>query len=1418
MGRVIICHGVKMPQFVTPGLFMAHWLHPVISIIVLVTLTVMANPFSVAQSLSPFPSGQSTAVATRQPESTPTLTKSLSFQTPVTPSLTLPARTSAANPTFEQIVDLGLPAGNSTTPRHLALDSAGGLLYILSEGIPVLEQGTGLSVYDTSTGRFTALTRINDSSHVALDLQLDPTINLAYALWGPSFGADEPDTLSVIDSRSLRVIQEIADVQAIAAAGGLLYLASPGRLTSLAVSSTGRLTRQQQINLPAASKVERLAVDLAANRLYVAGESSRGWSADIYTADTLTLLTRYPTQDPIFRILPNPPAGEVYVIEDQLSDRLFHRLTADARLLGRPERFGRPYGGQGLALTPDGAYLYSSSNEIPSAGRESEADTRPGLIGLTLPSLAPSQTIPLLTQVDDLVIDANGRQAFALYPFDNLLYLIDLVGETSQIAKTAVEIRGMLVDDTSGELFVSDSTNRIRRLAEGTFEVLAETNIPPRGGSYGFNAGFGDGELTLDQTRNRLYVSGSPAYVLDAETLIPIDTLEPGGQFALSPGDNEIYLSQCGISILDAQTLISHTVISSSTQRDDQLVPNPCVSYSQLDAANQLLYSLAPNNVPGSNSGTLLYIYDLGLAPSLIFSDSEINITQALPDPTHQRAFVSQARATNIRLRTLAISPTNSISYTHQVSSLSGRAIYSPQANRLYLSDRRRLLVLDADSLDVVGEMPLPPNYDFRLAAFNANSERLYLAGYDGRLLVASGAESASRQENLAGLAAAGFPPPNPAQVPTGSIVAVEALPEGQTLGLINTAADFSQDTRLYRTADGSATWTDLSQNLPPQLLAHDVALSPNYTEDQTLFVTVGLLGNPGGLYKSTDGGRTWAPAMTGLSDLSPNQLFIAPDFGNSPTSSQGFIMANTRHAGLHYSGDGGQTWQPLIPADPNTAYPSTTNSAAAISDNHVVLASQILGDSEGVFRATITADGSLSPLRQVLDTPLTLLAFAPEGRTAFGFGSAMWRSTDGGRTWLPGGAGLTELDRILASRFLFSPNFAADRTVYLFFRDIRGDQSGRFFRSTDAGQSWQLWDNPPRSRRFTSVSMTPAGDFLFGDDQAQLTPLSPSSLTWAAPQLPPKPFTIDDLAVSPSYAQDRTLFAVSHRYGLFKSSSGGRTWNRTGFSVRSTSFEGYRLGISPAYDRDQTLFVATGFSLHRSTDGGRTWTDLRLNPQRSGFKAERVAVSPNFAVDNTLLVSSPQGITRSTDRGDTWKLVLAQPETAGRPSVLAFTPTGNRSYAWFDFGDNLFVSADGGQTWQTEPIRADEPFGVTTAAAAPDGTLILRPDFYPQLFRIGRQGQIQGAFTDVLPPNFSDVQTMAFREDGTLIVGGIGGLAQSTDNGQTWQVLDTGLPPGTTVTLLRPADTRLFVILNQGQILTSTDGGASWVDISVIK
>jgi uncharacterized protein (TIGR03437 family) len=197
-------------------------------------------------------------------------------------------------------------------------------------------------------------------------------------------------------------------------------------------------------------------------------------------------------------------------------------------------------------------------------------------------------------------------------------------------------------------------------------------------------------------------------------------------------------------------------------------------------------------------------------------------------------------------------------------------------------------------------------------------------------------------------------------------------------------------------------------------------------------------------LRKSTDGGRTFSRAQSGVSDLSQQFLFIAP-FAVDPSDPRRLWLGG---AALWRTTDGAALWKQA-----SHRFGAATAIAVSPAD-----ASRVVAGNDGgrVFytRAALTTDSnSFWDSSQPRAGYVSGVAFDPANAdvvyatySTFG-GRHVWRSTDGGASWTPiDGAGATGIPDIPAHCVVIDPSNTARLYV--------GTDLGVFV-STDGGATW---------------------------------------------------------------------------------------------------------------------------------------------------------------------------------------------------------------------------------------------------------------------------------------------------------------------------------------------------------------------------
>jgi len=503
-------------------------------------------------------------------------------------------------------------------------------------------------------------------------------------------------------------------------------------------------------------------------------------------------------------------------------------------------------------------------------------------------------------------------------------------------------------------------------------------------------------------------------------------------------------------------------------------------------------------------------------------------------------------------------------------------------------------------------------------------------------------------------------------------------IPEGGTITTIAISEEVSKDGTvfigteqrgIFKTIDGGASFIELKggpsgysvdfehrwsfvQIRPPDKHVMSLALSPNYGQDKTVFVSTWWKA----VFKSDDGGKTWKRYDTGVTcDGQANtKEYKSPHFRHLKVSNafaeDGTIFL-AGFDGLFKSTDWGRTWTQLETL-PLRLITGMGVSPADESDFSVTIATYGGGayttNNRGVTW-TINNNG-------LKTTRLTDVTFSPaygsDNMVFSGASGTLLRSTDGGGNW----------DRIELSQIenhgqpypmliVLSPNFATDHTLYF------GTRRHGILKSIDGGlNSVVIWDGMGKviSALVISPDFTTDGTLFASvrgegiyktEDWGETWQSANNGLTfiemWKSTA---SPLTGKDvlLVISPNYKEDKTLFAGSAgTEGLFRTTDGGASWQKLTRAAYGRDGRIIAIAISPNYKNDETLIISVkGKGLFKTDDGGLTFVEIGDELINNNHDIRLIEFSPLYSSDNTIYAASNEEIFQSTDGGNTWKLI----------------------------------------------------------------------------------------------------------------------------------------------------------------------------------
>jgi photosystem II stability/assembly factor-like uncharacterized protein len=573
---------------------------------------------------------------------------------------------------------------------------------------------------------------------------------------------------------------------------------------------------------------------------------------------------------------------------------------------------------------------------------------------------------------------------------------------------------------------------------------------------------------------------------------------------------------------------------------------------------------------------------------------------------------------------------------------------------------------------------------------------------------------------------------------PTQSVGAVVVAPSDPNVLYVGSGEglqrpDLSVGDGVYKSTDAGRTWTNMGLREAQQIA--NIAVDPRNAD--RLFVAA--LGHPygpnreRGVFRSTNGGRTFEPVLQRDENIGANDVDIDPSDPNVVYATlwegrQG-PWENAAWGGLgdtlFKSTDGGTTWRALknglpaatgqinlaiAPSQPQRLYATVATAGVGIyrSDNGGESWTQITQDTRPAGRI---GGGDLPvPIVHPKNPDIVIMA-----------STVSWKSTDGGRTWAafkgaPGGedyqGGWINPD---------NPDIillAADQGAVV---------------SLNGGETWSSWYNQPTAQLY-HVAADNAFPYRVcsGQQESGSACVSSRGNYGAISNRDWLPVGVDEYGyVAPDPLNPdlvyggRSVTRFDRRTGQVSTVGpvGGRGGGAAAPGTAGLTFRQVRTQPVVFSEADKrTLYFANNY-LWKTLDGGLTWARISDDPTRKSYDLPKsigkyadpsqvqqrgviYTIGPSPRDINRIWIGTDDGVIKTTVNGGTtwadvtppqigpwWKVFMID---AGRFDTLTAYAAVN-TLRLDDMRPHLYRTHDGGKTW-TEIVNGLDGAGPANA------------------------------------------------------------------------------------------------------------------------
>ncbi|HEV3455768.1 MAG TPA: hypothetical protein VHG32_04370 [Thermoanaerobaculia bacterium] len=583
-----------------------------------------------------------------------------------------------------------------------------------------------------------------------------------------------------------------------------------------------------------------------------------------------------------------------------------------------------------------------------------------------------------------------------------------------------------------------------------------------------------------------------------------------------------------------------------------------------------------------------------------------------------------------------------------------------------------------------------------------------------------------------------------------------------------------------------------------------------------------------GGVFKSTNGGATWAPASSGLDTNGLATIAVSP---------RGTLLA-AAVSGIFRSLDHAASWHRV------TLRRQFVEATQFAFDPFSPLLVYAAGSTSGAYKS---ADGGATWARigAGLGTPpgasspplvQTLAAGPRRGLLLAGSDYGLYRSADGGATW----------------RQVFGTACAAQALLWDPVRPLRAyagcaktlissGSGSQIVVTNDGGLTWQALSGPFGKQGVFSLLAVPHSRLLFAgtdegiyqshDSGAHWTPLAAFAATAIPAPAGAAAVAVGALALastpSPVIYAGSGLSRVGSQApgaGVWTSSDLGTAWAASSAGLSATAVQAMAIDYGGGPANNVKLYAGTALGVYRSRNGGAAWR--KINSGLTDPNVTALAVwSPSTLPPGPpppgpaalYAVSSFNLLAVSLDAGNSWTERAPLPTFGNtfdpHPVTSVAVDPLDAMHILVGAGNAVYQSRDAGVTWDSKSVLppSGSAYFVTAIAYAPSqpATVYAVATWQAPFGVIPANGIYQsldgGTTWAASGQNELSFQSVAIDpvNAGTVYVGGSGAVYLSGDGGATWTSQDFPTAGAFTGLLLVGGPSTYFLIASLDQPVT---------------